>query len=216
MSDKEDSDTDYTTEEEEDDEIDEIEEDLSGDEEDRDGKNGVSDGYATGTKKRGPKTHTGDGEDDVEDGEAEDDIEEEPEEDEIEVDFDSDNEDTRVHRSHVLETFHPECKQLISSEIQKLANVTRDERGKIIDTNHRTLDIITKYEFTKIIGFRATQIANGAPPFIEIPPHITDVVDVAEYEMKHGLLPYIIQRPVHRIGQRFEYWRIADLRNPYL
>lgn len=212
MSDK-DSDTDYTTDEEEED-IEEEEEIESVDDDDEGGKQ-RDEGYIEKKKKR---VVGEDGEEEDVSGDDEEDAEDvvEEEEEEIEVDFDSDDEDTRVHRSHVLETFHPECKQLISSEIQKLANVTRNEHGKIIDSNHRTLDIITKYEFTKIIGFRATQIANGAPPFIEIPPHITDVVDIAEYEMKHGLLPFIIQRPVHRAGQRFEYWRISDLRNPYL
>jgi DNA-directed RNA polymerase subunit K/omega len=67
---------------------------------------------------------------------------------------------------------------------------------------------ITKYEIPTIIGFRATQIANGAPVLVEVPDYMTDTLQIAEYEFKKGGTPFIIKK---RIGSGFEYWKLEDL-----
>ena len=73
---------------------------------------------------------------------------------------------------------------------------------------NRTKPIMTKYERTKIIGIRAQQIASGAIPLIEVPPGITDAIDIATSELKQRKTPFILKR---QIANKFEYWKIVDL-----
>jgi len=67
---------------------------------------------------------------------------------------------------------------------------------------------ITKYELPTIIGFRATQIANGAPVLVDVPDYLTDTFQIAEYEFKKGATPFIIKK---RVGNSFEFWKLEDL-----
>lgn len=52
---------------------------------------------------------------------------------------------------------------------------------------------ITKYEKAQIIGTRATQIANGAKPTIEINGYVS-AIEIAEREYKANKIPLIIKR----------------------
>jgi len=53
--------------------------------------------------------------------------------------------------------------------------------------------MITKFERTKIIGYRATQIALGAEPQVDI-TGITDAISIAEKEFKLNKIPLAINR----------------------
>lgn len=53
--------------------------------------------------------------------------------------------------------------------------------------------ILTKYEIVRILGTRATQIAQGAPPMIDI-TGMTDALTIAEHELKQKIIPIIIIR----------------------
>lgn len=77
------------------------------------------------------------------------------------------------------------------------------------DPNHCTYPFLTNYERTKCISFRASQIANGAKPYILIPPGVTDSYEIAKMELEQKRLPYIIKRPIP--DGTFEVWRLADL-----
>jgi DNA-directed RNA polymerase subunit K/omega len=77
------------------------------------------------------------------------------------------------------------------------------------DPHHTTYPLLTRYEMTKIISFRASQIANGASPYILVPEGVTDAYHIAKMELKAKRLPYILKRPLP--NGTFEYWRIADL-----
>jgi len=83
----------------------------------------------------------------------------------------------------------------------------REIRG--VDTKHVTYPFLTNYERTKCISFRASQIANGAKPYIKIPPGVTDSYEIAKMELEHKRLPFIIKRPVS--DGSFEVWRLSDL-----
>ena len=52
---------------------------------------------------------------------------------------------------------------------------------------------LTKYERVRVIGARATQIANGAPPTIDI-SGMTDALTIAEAELEQRTIPMIIIR----------------------
>jgi DNA-directed RNA polymerases I, II, and III subunit RPABC2 len=67
----------------------------------------------------------------------------------------------------------------------------------------------TVYERTKVLGTRANQIADGARPFIVVPDHLTDPLEIAKLELEQRRLPFIIKRPMP--DGTFEYWRLSDL-----
>lgn len=69
----------------------------------------------------------------------------------------------------------------------------------------KTPNRLTKYEFASIIGFRAQQIAEGAPPFVNVGA-LTDPSAIAIKEMNEGVMPLQIERPLpsNKIG-KFTY-----------
>jgi DNA-directed RNA polymerase subunit K/omega len=50
---------------------------------------------------------------------------------------------------------------------------------------------ITKYEKVRLLGLRATQLANGAMPLTDIGT-LTDPLKIAEKEYKEGVIPISI------------------------
>ena len=104
---------------------------------------------------------------------------------------------------------HPECLYLNNNEIEALSQITRDDNGIIIDNNHKTLPILTKYEKTKILGQRAKQINNGDKPYVNIPENVIDGYIIAEMELKQKKIPFIIRRPL--ANGNSEYWKLSDL-----
>jgi DNA-directed RNA polymerase I, II, and III subunit RPABC2 len=68
---------------------------------------------------------------------------------------------------------------------------------------------MTKYEKTRVLGQRASQINSGAKPFVPIKNDIIDGYLIAMEELKQKKIPFIIRRPIPNGG--FEYWRVADL-----
>ena len=108
-----------------------------------------------------------------------------------------------------LSVHHPECRlDYIENVLQKLPlDSYPADNGK--DKRHRSVPYLTQFERTKIIGFRAEQLANGNRPFVPVPEHITDVVDIARLELEAKRLPFIIKRPMP--DGTFEYIRLSDL-----
>ena len=74
-------------------------------------------------------------------------------------------------------------------------------------TKNVTMAKITKYERALLIGKRAKQIEEGANPNVK---YISgqSVVSIAEEELRQRKIPLIIKRP---IGNKFEYWKPADM-----
>ena len=105
---------------------------------------------------------------------------------------------------------HPECLlDYMEQVIPKIPLQVIPPGGDNADAYHRTYPFLTNFERTKIIGLRANQISKGSVPFIVVPPHITDVRDIARLELEQKRLPYIIKRPLP--NGTFEYWRLVDL-----
>jgi DNA-directed RNA polymerase subunit K/omega len=94
-------------------------------------------------------------------------------------------------------------------EVEKLSKVIRDSNNIIIDSNHTTVPILSKYEKTKILGLRTKQINSGAQPFISIDEEIIDGYTIAEKELIEKKIPFIIKRPIS--NNKFEYWKLEDL-----
>lgn len=83
------------------------------------------------------------------------------------------------------------------------------EGDKDRDPNHTSPPFLTVYERTKILGTRANQIADGARPFVDVPEHMTQPLEIAKLELEQRRLPFIIKRPMP--DGTFEYWRLSDL-----
>lgn len=78
-----------------------------------------------------------------------------------------------------------------------------------LDQNHRTYPFLTQYERTKCISFRASQINNGAKPYILVPEGVTDSYVIAKMELEAKRLPFIMKRPLP--DGTYEVWRLTDL-----
>jgi DNA-directed RNA polymerase subunit K/omega len=108
-----------------------------------------------------------------------------------------------------LTTHHPECRLDYVEDVLLKAPLEQYPPDSSKDTKHRSVPFLTLYEKTKIIGFRANQLAQGARPLIEPPAHVTDVLEIARIELEQKRLPFILKRPMP--DGSYEYWRLADL-----
>lgn len=69
--------------------------------------------------------------------------------------------------------------------------------------------VLTKYEKAKIIGISAQQIQTGRKPALDIPSHLINPIDIAEYELIKKKTPFIIKRKLP--NNKFEYFTIEQL-----
>ena len=134
------------------------------------------------------------------------------EEDDDDDDEDDDNErplfQEDTYQSYVKE-YHPELSQMNIQDIQKYSQVTRNKNGVIIDAYHKTVPFLTKFEKTRVIGIRTSQLDYGAEPLIPIDSSIMDSNVIALKELEANVLPFIISRPLP--NGKIEYWNIQDL-----
>lgn len=108
-----------------------------------------------------------------------------------------------------LITHHPECRlDYIENVFEKLS-LESYPPNSTTDKKHKSVPYLTLFEKTKIIGFRANQIAQGGRSYIHVPQHVTDVLDIARLELEQKRLPYILKRPMP--DGTFEYIRLTDL-----
>ena len=130
-----------------------------------------------------------------------------------EEDDDDDEKETDLIENYIekdiFQIFHPQIKQINNQELQQLIKINKNEYGIINDENHKTIPILTRYEKSKIIGLRATQINSGSELFIKAPANIIDGIALATMELKQKKIPFIIRRPLPN-GTN-EYWDIKDL-----
>ena len=107
-----------------------------------------------------------------------------------------------------LKKHHPECildyAETIAPKVPLLASPPLKK-----DPNHKSPPFLTLYERTKIIGFRANQLSQGARPYIDIPEYVIDVSEIARLELQARRLPFIVRRPMP--DGSHEYWRLSDL-----
>uniref|UniRef100_A0A6C0HTY1 Uncharacterized protein n=1 Tax=viral metagenome TaxID=1070528 RepID=A0A6C0HTY1_9ZZZZ len=112
-------------------------------------------------------------------------------------------------KKKIIADFHPELHQHNYDEIETLSRVVRDNNGNIIDPLHKTLPFITKYEKTRILGERASQLNSGAKALVEVDDDIIDGYIIALKEFDEKKIPFIIKRPLP--NGAVEYWKFEDL-----
>ena len=103
--------------------------------------------------------------------------------------------------------YHPEC--VLEYEESEQATIPLQSAPPTGDKFHRSAPFLSVYEYTKILGMRTNQLAQGARPYIQVPEHITDVQEIARLELDQRRLPIIIKR--HMPDGTFEKYRLADL-----
>jgi DNA-directed RNA polymerase I, II, and III subunit RPABC2 len=108
-----------------------------------------------------------------------------------------------------LTMHHPECRVDYMEDVLKILPLESYPPTRETDKNHKSVPYLTLFEKTKIIGFRANQLAQGARPLIEVPKHVTDVLEIARIELEQKRMPYILKRGMP--DGTFEYWRLTDL-----
>jgi DNA-directed RNA polymerase subunit K/omega len=94
-------------------------------------------------------------------------------------------------------------------EILSADMVTSLRDISLLDANHTTYPFLTNYEKTKCISFRASQINNGAKPYILVPTGVNDSYLIAKMELEARRLPIIVKRPMP--DGTYEVWRLNDL-----
>ena len=131
------------------------------------------------------------------------------------VNFSDDDDDDMLQKfdhetkKKYIAAHHPECLSFNHEETETLSRVVRDENGRIVDPFHKTLPFLTKYEKTRILGIRTKQLNEGAKPYIDVNATIIDGYIIAQLELEHKRLPFIIRRPIPNGGS--ELWKLQDL-----
>jgi len=136
---------------------------------------------------------------------------------ESDYDSDSDEEEDEDYlqkfekdiRENYIAEFHPESQVHNYDEIYNLAKVQRNKDNIIVDSLHKTVPILTKFEKTKILGIRAKQLNNGAKPMIALKNPVIDGYLIALKELEEKKIPVIIIRPLP--NNTSEYWHLTDL-----
>jgi DNA-directed RNA polymerase I, II, and III subunit RPABC2 len=109
-----------------------------------------------------------------------------------------------------LTVHHPECRLDYVEEVLQKLPLTSYPPDQDLDPRHKSVMYLTSFEKTKILGFRANQLAQGSKPFIyPLPEYMTDVLEIAALELEQKRLPYILKRPMP--NGTFEYIRLSDL-----
>jgi DNA-directed RNA polymerase subunit K/omega len=106
-----------------------------------------------------------------------------------------------------LRKHHPECTIHYSESILPKLQLTSFPPST--DANHRSPPFLSQYEKTHILGKRANMLSQGARPFVDVPPHMTDVLDIAKLELEKRCIPFILCRTMP--DGTHEMWRVSDL-----
>ena len=85
------------------------------------------------------------------------------------------------------------------SDISKLYDVKKNIKN----------NKMTKYQYTNVLGIRATQIAHGAPAKIEITSDMKSAEQVAEEELRQRKTPFFVAREIN--NKHVDLWRIEDM-----
>lgn len=78
----------------------------------------------------------------------------------------------------VLYKYHPETILDYVEKVTPYIPVQQVPPSDGKDPAHKTQPFLSVYERTKILGFRANQLAQGAPPYIARPEHILSLIHI--------------------------------------
>ena len=87
---------------------------------------------------------------------------------------------------------------------------------KIVSKEERiSKNILTRYEFVRILGERTKQLSMGAKPLIKINEKSEELnyKEIAIEELKLNMLPFKIKRPLNK---GYEVWSLDELNKDHL
>ena len=155
-------------------------------------------------------------ENDDEDDEDDDDDDDEDDEDDDDKSYNYlENKIDTEFKHEFIKSIHPEEFVNSFSEIKSLTLIKKGQNKDsnisniIFDENHKTYPFLTKYEMTRILGLRISQLNSGARPLVELQNKVIDNHIIAKQELLEKKIPFIIMRPLPN-GKK-EYWRLQDL-----
>ena len=143
-----------------------------------------------------------------ESGESESDSSDDESEDEYVSKVDNEKKMEYIRKTHTQEVSKTYEEMSSLTKVTRLKNKT-DGEDIIVDEYHKTVPILTKYEKTRILGLRVSQLNQGAPRYISINENIIDNYIIAEKELRLKKLPFIVTRPLPN-GEK-EHWCLRDL-----
>ena len=112
-------------------------------------------------------------------------------------------------KKSIVDEHHTDAQLHNNAEIKQLSLCVKNSQGIVVDDLHKTVPIMSKFEYTRILGIRAKQLNNGAKPFVKVPDGIIDGYLIAKIELESKVLPFIIRRPIPNGAS--EYWKVKDL-----
>mmetsp|Transcript_7812 Transcript_7812/g.14978 ORF Transcript_7812/g.14978 Transcript_7812/m.14978 type:complete len:130 (-) Transcript_7812:51-440(-) len=114
---------------------------------------------------------------------------------ELEAESQSDEENPEVEDTRIV---NAEGHMVVEEDDQRKANTER------ISSQY-----MTKYERARVLGTRAMQISRNAPIMVELEPHETDPLVIAEKELREKKIPFIVRR--YLPDGSYEDWPVSDL-----
>jgi DNA-directed RNA polymerase I, II, and III subunit RPABC2 len=129
----------------------------------------------------------------------------------LQINFDDEEEEEKEEDELVEDIEELEDENIINvSEYNKFEIVSKDKTYERLDSRRReTLPIMTQFEYSKLIGLRATQLEEGMPPCISFDPDIRDTKFIAIQELLQKKMPLIIRR--YLPNGTYEDWRPEEL-----
>ena len=95
-----------------------------------------------------------------------------------------------------LQELDKECKIIEEREIIEVDTVHEPQEMEVSGKGKIQMGppTLTRFEKARIMGARALQLSQGAPPFIEIPKTAKTSLDIAMEELDKRVIPIIIRR----------------------
>jgi DNA-directed RNA polymerase I, II, and III subunit RPABC2 len=165
-----------------------------------------------------------DDDDDANEGEEENEKKDEDEDEDEDVDVDVDVDEDEDEDIDVEEepSINKKDDSLLKSEgrvggsVKEMTLISDYRKYKHLKTlscsTKITRPILTKYEKTSILGQRAQQILNGSNILVDIKTlKIKNPLEIARKELKEGLIPFIVRRPLP--NGTYEDWKVSDLKD---
>lgn len=130
----------------------------------------------------------------------------------------SDDEDDKNIKKDKLDDDEDEDNDEIEDDDDVNDALTEIEMNNIVEEifvepNDRiTSNIITEFEFSKIIGIRATQIQDGSKIYVDI-GNLTNPIEIARKEIFNNKCPLSIKRfiGIYDNKKLFEVWNVNEL-----
>jgi hypothetical protein len=99
----------------------------------------------------------------------------------------------------------------VTEEQKALSEVSRNEQGRIMDRNHLSVPVLTKYERSAILSERAYLIDLTGETYLENATPGRTAIELAEEELYSGALNDVLIIVRKLPNRKIEYWKLGDL-----